>query len=123
DHEFAHWTACLQHAKSVKEAALVTVDFMRKTALQSLARVVQPLLRVTDTVQQLVRERPRATVDPALKIGNVGHDQFRRSARRRRAQVCDEIANSEVDLVTDCRDDRHGGMDYCARDNLFVEFP
>ena len=53
-HKLAHWTACLQHAKSVKEAALVTVDFMRKTALRNFAGVIESLLRVARAVEQLL---------------------------------------------------------------------
>ena len=86
----------------MQETALITVDLMRETTLQSLARVVEPLLRVADSVQQLARERAHATVEPPLKVDNIGHDQFRGSAGCRRAQIRDEIADGKINFVTHC---------------------
>ena len=71
----------------MQEAALVTVDLVREAALQSLARVVESLLRVAYAVQQLARERAGATVDAPLEIVNIGHNQFRCRARCGRAEI------------------------------------
>ena len=76
------------------EVAFVTVELVREATLQSLARVIQTLLGLADPAEQLARQRPCATVDPPLQIDSVGHDQFSRGARRRRAQVGDEIGRS-----------------------------
>ncbi len=57
-----------------EEAALVTVDLVREAALQSFARVIKPLLRVADPVEQLAPERAGATINPSLEIDNVGHN-------------------------------------------------
>src|SRR5438067_809778 len=89
-----------QGGHDVGEATLVAVDPVRETTLQRLTRVVQSLLRVAHTVQQLACKRACATVDPPLEVNNIGHDQFRGSARCRRAQVGDEIADGEIDFVT-----------------------
>ena len=96
---------------------------MRKTALQGFARVIEPLLRVAYAVEQLAAQRARATIDLALEIDDVRDNQFGGGARGRRAQIRDKIANGKIDFVTDCRDDWHGGMEYCARDDLFIELP
>src|SRR5438552_18755278 len=85
--------------------------------------MIESLLRVADAVKQLATERAGATVDPALKIDDVRHDQFCRGARRWRAQVSDEIADGKIDFVTHRRNDWHCGMENCARNNFFVEFP
>ena len=92
NHEFAPGTTCLQRTRDMEKAALVTVELVRKAALQSFARVIQPLLRVAHPVEQLARERAGATVDTSLEIVNIGNNQFRCRARRRRAQIRDEIA-------------------------------
>src|SRR5438552_10093458 len=122
-HEFAHRTAHLQRGSDVEETAPVTVDLVREAALQNLACVIQALLRVAYPVQQLACERAGATVDPPLKIDNIRHNQFRRGARRWRAQIRNEIADGEIDFVTDRGDNWHRGMKNRARDNLFVELP
>jgi hypothetical protein len=83
----------------VEKAALVGVDLVCEATLQSLARVIQPLLRIANPIQQLARERARATVDLSLKIHNVGHDQFRRGTGCRCAQIRDEIAYGKIDFV------------------------
>src|SRR5437773_11048072 len=103
-YELAGGTARLQSGSDVEETAFVAVDLVRKAALQGLARVVEPLLRVAHPVQQLAGKPARATVNSSLKIDNIGHNQFCRSARCRRAQIGDEIANGKIDFVTDCRD-------------------
>src|SRR6266508_1027285 len=96
---------------------------MRETTLQGIPRMVEPLLRVAYTVQQLAAQRARATIDLPLQIDDVGDNQFGGSAWGRRAQVCDKIANGEIDFVTDSRDDWHCGMEYRTRDDLFIELP
>src|SRR5262249_17458796 len=103
------------------QPAFINLDLVRKTALQGLSRVIEPLLRVAYPVEQLALPRARATFDLALEIGDVGDNQFGGSARGRRTQVCDEIAYGKIDFVTDCRDDRYSRMEYCARDDLFIE--
>src|SRR5204863_6423582 len=103
-HEFAGGTARLQSGSDVEETAFVAVDLVGKAALQGLASVVEPLLRVAHPVQQLACKPARANVNSPLKIHNIGYNQFCRSARCRRAQIGDEIANGKIDFVTDCRD-------------------
>src|SRR5215468_8521176 len=105
------------------QPAFITLDLVRKTALQGLTRVIEPLLRVANAIKQLPSQSAQATVDLSLEINDVRDNQFGGSARSRRTQVCDEIANGEIDFVTDCRDDWHEGMEYRARDDLFVELP
>jgi hypothetical protein len=107
----------------VVEAALVTVDLVREATLQRLARMIETLLCVPDSAKQLARERTRATIEPSLKIENIGYDQFRAGTWCGRAQVGHEIADGKIDFVTDRRDNWHSGIEYCASDNLFVEFP
>ena len=97
-HQLVQWAACLQNAKGMHDGALHRVDVVRETTLQSLAPVIQALLRVAYTVQQLARKQARATLDLPLKIDNIGDNQFRGGTGRRRAQVCDEIGNREIDL-------------------------
>ena len=72
--EFPRRTARLQRPRDVEKGALVTVDLMRETALQSLACVIQPLLRVAYPVEKLTRDRARATVDSPPKLDNIGHN-------------------------------------------------
>src|SRR5437763_3118317 len=122
-HEFAYGTACLHHTNSFVEASFVTLDFVRKTALQGMLRVVQPLLRVAYAVEQLLTQRARATIDLALEIDDIRDNQFRGSTGGRRTQVCDKIATGKIAFVTHSRDDWHGGEEYCARDELFIELP
>src|SRR6266481_8163635 len=105
------------------QTALVALNLMRETTLQGIPRVVEPLLRVAYAVQQLPAQRARATIDLALEIYDIRDNQFGGSARGRRAQICDKIANGEIDFVTDSRDDWHGGMEYRASDDLFIELP
>src|SRR5512132_3288882 len=105
------------------QTTLVTLNLMRETTLQGIPRVVQPLLRVAYVVQQLAAQRARATIDLPLEIYDIRHNQFGGSARGRRAQSCDKVANGKIDFVTDSRDDWHGGMEYRARDDLFIELP
>ena len=105
------------------ETALVALNLMRETTLQGIARVIEPLLRVAYAVQQLAAQRARATIDLALEIDDIRDNQFGGSTRGRRAQICDKIANGKIDFVTDRRDDWHGGMEYRARDDLFIELP
>ena len=105
------------------QTALVALNLMRETTLQGIPRVVEPLLRVAYAVQQLAAQRARATIDLALEIYDIRDNQFGGSARCRCAQIRDKIANGKIDFVTDSRDDWHGGMEYRARDDLFVELP
>src|SRR2546430_11755034 len=105
------------------DGSLHRVDVVRETTLQYLAPVIQALLRVAYTVQQLARKQARVTLDLPLKIDNIGDDQFRGDTRRRRAQVCDKIGNREIDFVTDRRDNRHGGMKYGSGDKILVDLP
>jgi hypothetical protein len=107
----------------VKKAALVAVDPVCEATLQSLARVIQPLLRLADPVQQLARKRARTTVDLSLKVRDVGHDQFRRGTGRGRTQIRNEIADGEIDFVANGRDDWHRGMKYRSCDDFFIELP
>jgi hypothetical protein len=107
----------------VEKTALVTVDLVREAALQNLACVVQPLLRVLDPVEQLARKPARATIDPPVKIDNIRDNQFRCSARCGRAQISNEITDGKIDFVTDRRDNWHRGIKYCPCNNLFVELP
>src|SRR5436190_23855296 len=122
-HEFTRGTARLQRGSDVEETAFVAVDLVRKAALQGLAGVVEPLLRVAHPAQQLPRKRACATIDPSLKIDNIGHNQFRRSARCGRAQIRYEITDRKIDFVTYRRDNWHRGIEYCSCNNLFVELP
>src|SRR5512132_2010879 len=105
------------------QTALVALNLMRKTTLQGIPRVVEPLLRVAYAIQQLAAQRARATVDLALEIYDIRDDQFGRGAWGRCAQICDKVADGKIDFVTDSRDDWHGGMEYRARNDLFVELP
>src|SRR6266566_1795311 len=122
-HQLAHWTACLHHTQGMVQTALVALNLMRQTTLQGVPRVVEPLLRVAYAVQQLAAQRARATIDLALEIYDIRDNQFGGSARGRRAQICDKVANGKIDFVTDSRDDWHGGVEYRASDDLFIELP
>src|SRR5947207_8768716 len=122
-HEFPRGTARLQRSSDVEETAFVALDLVRKAALQGLASVVEPLLRVAHPVQQLACKPAHATVNSPLKIHNIWYDQFCRGTRCRSAQIRDEIADCEIDFVTDCRDNWHRGIEYCSCNNLFVELP
>src|SRR6266487_774495 len=122
-HELPCGAARLQRAKIMQETALITVDLVRETTLQSLARMIQSLLHLADSVQQLPRERARATIDTPLKIAKIWHNQFCGSTRSRRAQVSDKIADGEIDFMANCRDNWHSRMKYCSCDNFFVELP
>jgi hypothetical protein len=107
----------------VEKAALVAVDPVCEATLQSLARVIQPLLRLADAVQQLARKRARTTVDLSLKIRDVGDDQFCRGTGRGRPQIRNEIANRKIDFVPDRGDNWHCGIEYRSCHNLFVKLP
>src|SRR6188472_3190886 len=122
-HQFAHGAACLHHTKSLVQSALVAFNFVRKTAVQGMAGMVEPLLRVVYAVQRLPPQGANTTIDLALQIDDIGDNQFGRGARSRRAQICDKVANGEIDFVTHSRDDWHGRMEYRARHNLFIELP
>src|SRR4051794_37006145 len=122
-HQFAHGTARLHHTKSMIQSAFVALNFVGETTLQGVPSVIESLLRVAYTVQQLAAERVRATFDLPLDVDEIRDNQFGGGAWRRRAQICYKIADGKIDFVTDRRDDWHGGMEYCARDDLFVELP
>src|SRR5207249_7544156 len=122
-HELPRKLSGLQRRCNVEEPVFITVNLVREATLQSLARVVQPLLRVAQPVQQLAHKHARATIDPPVKIDNIGYNQFRRSARCRRAQIRDEIPNRKIDFVTYRRDNWHHGIEYCSCDDLFIELP
>src|SRR6476660_4376362 len=122
-HQFVHGTARLHHTQGMVQTALVALNLMRETTLQGVPRVVDPLLRVAYAVKQLAPQRARATIDLALEIYDIRDNQFGRGTWGRRAQICDKIANGKIDFVTDCRDDWHVGMEYCASDDLFIELP
>ena len=107
----------------MEKTALVALNLVAEAALQRFARVIQTLLRVAEPIHQLAPERTRATIDAPLKIDNIGDNQFRGGAGGGRAQISDEIADGKIDFVTHRRDNGHGGMEYCACDNLFVELP
>src|SRR3954454_22587327 len=85
--------------------------------------MIETLLCVASPVQQLTCKRAGGPVDVAAKINNVRDDQFRSSARRRRSQVRDKIADGEINFMTDCRDNRYCRMENSPRDDLFVELP
>src|SRR6478752_7126207 len=97
-HELPRKLSGLQCVNHIQEAPLVALNFVRKTALQGIARMIESLLSIPHAVEQLTPQRARATIDLALEIG-------------------------DVDFVTDCRDDWYSRMEYCARDDLFVELP
>src|SRR5262249_13157088 len=105
------------------QPAFINLDLMRKTALQGLARVIEPLLRIAYPVEQLALQRARATFDVALEIYDIGDNQFGGSAWSRRPKVCGEIANGKIDFVADGRDDWQRRMENRARDDLFIELP
>ena len=107
---------------------------------------VELLLRVAHPLHQLTRERalgeetePGQTllkkiaqtflkailqiVHPARKLSGVGHNQFGRRARRRRAEIGDEICDREINFVADGADDRNGRVKNGARHDFFVELP
>src|SRR5258705_13334602 len=107
-HELPRKLSGLQCGHDVGETPLVALNFMRETTLQGIPRVVEPLLSVAYAVQQLAAQRARATIDLALEIYDIRDNQFGGSARRRCAQICDKVADSEIDFVTDSRDDWHG---------------
>src|SRR5437773_7858065 len=107
-HQLAHWTARLHHTQGMVQTAVVALNLMRETTLQGIPRVVEPLLRVAYAIQQLTAQRARAAIDLALEIYDIRDNQFGGSARRRCAQICDKVADSEIDFVTDSRDDWHG---------------
>src|SRR6266536_851036 len=92
-HELARRTACLQRTDDVEEAAFVAVDLMREATLQSLARVIEALLRVAHPVEQLAPDCTCAVIHVPAKIGNVRYNEFSCSARCGRAQVGYEIAD------------------------------
>ena len=102
-HEFAGGAACLQCCGNVEEAALVTVDLVAETAPQSLARMIEPLLRFAHPVEQLAPDCTRAVVHVPSKIGNVRDNKFCRCARSRGAQVGHEIDFTISDFVADLR--------------------
>src|SRR5215475_1838990 len=122
-HQLAQRTARLHHTKSMVQPPFVSLNLVRKTALQGIARVIKALLRVANAIQQLAAKRECATVDLPLEIYDIRDNQFGGSARRGRAQVSHKIANGKIDFVTDRRDYWHRGMEYRARDNLLVELP
>src|SRR5215475_6469131 len=105
------------------QPAFITLDLVRKTALQGFTRVIETLLRVASAIKQLPSQGAQATVDLSLEINDVRDNQLGGSARGWRAQVCDKITNGKINFVTDRRDDWHDGMEYRARDDLFVELP
>src|SRR6266850_31310 len=105
------------------QTALAALNLMRETTLQGIPRVIEPLLRVTYAVQQLAAQRARAPIDLALEIYDIRDNQFGGSARGRCAQICDKVANGKIDFVTDRRNDWHGGIEYRASDDLFIELP
>src|SRR5438093_11695059 len=98
-HQLVPRAACLQNAKGMHDGALHRVDVVRETTLQCLVPVIQALLRVAYTVQQLARKQARATLDLPLKIDNIGDDQFRGGTRRWSAKVCVAIGNRDYVLV------------------------
>ncbi len=59
----------------------------------------------------------------AARSRDIGHDQFGRGARRRRAQIGDEIRDREIDFVADRAHDRNRRMENGAGHDLFVELP
>src|SRR5205823_1522776 len=95
-HEFARGTARLQRGSDVEETAFVAVDLVRKAALQGLAGVVEPLLCVSQSLDQFTANRAFASIDLPSKIDNVWHDHFRRSARCGRAQIRHEITDRKI---------------------------
>src|SRR5262249_49503525 len=100
-HELPRKLSGLQCVNHIQEAPLVALDLVHKTALQGLSRVIEPLLRVAYPVEQLAVQRARATIDLALEIYDIRHNQIRGSTRSRRTKICDKIANSKIDFVTD----------------------
>src|SRR5258707_1046657 len=107
----------------MREDPTIIVDLVTETAAQSLARVIEPLLRVAHPIEQLAAKPPRAGVEITDKIDNVADNQFRGRARCRRAQVGDEVANGKIDFVANGGDNRHLSTRDGARDDLFVELP
>jgi hypothetical protein len=64
--QFANRTARLYDPESMIQAVFEALNFMRETALQGFARVIQALLRIPYTVEQLASQRPRAPIDLPL---------------------------------------------------------
>jgi len=52
----------------VGEVAPVTVDLVREATLQRFPRMIEALLSVAHPIEQPARKRPRATIEPPLKI-------------------------------------------------------
>src|SRR5215211_3201160 len=100
-HQLPRKLSGLQRSGDMVQTALVALNLMRETTLQGIPHVVQLLLRVAYAVQQLVAKRARATIDLALEIHDIRDNQFGSSARGRRAQIRDKVANGKIDFVTD----------------------
>ena len=64
--QLAHGAARLHRTNGMVQPALVALNLVRKTALQGIPRVVEPLLRVAHASQQLAAQRARATIDLPL---------------------------------------------------------
>src|SRR5262249_24552782 len=121
--QLAHWTARLQHIERVGESATVVVDLVGKRASQNFTGVIEPLLRVAHSIKQFAAKNTRAAVEMTAKIDHVLYDKLGGRAGRWRAQVGDEIANGEIDLVADRGNDRHIHAGDRTGDNFFIELP
>ena len=122
-HQFAQRAAGLQGRESMRKSASIILDLVGEATAQRFTGMIEPLLPIAHSVDQLPAESARAGLDVPAKIDNVGHDQLRGRARRRRTQVGHEIGDGEIDLVPNRRNDRHCHVSNCARHYLFIELP
>ncbi len=90
---------------------------------RSFTRVIEPLLRVAHSIEQLATNSARERVEMTAKIDNVGHDQLGGGAGRWCAQIGDEIGDREIDLVSNRGDDRQFCRGNGARDDFLIELP
>ncbi len=60
--------ACLQGTRYVEEDALVTINLVHEATLESFPRMIEALLSVAHPIEQPARKRPRAAIEPPLKI-------------------------------------------------------
>ena len=102
--QLASGAASLQRASDVDETALVIVDLVRETPAQSFASVID-LLLASRRSGSAIHGQPRVRIHRSRRRRSTmsGHDQFRRGAGSRCAQIRHEIADSEIDFVSNRR--------------------
>src|SRR5262249_46965495 len=79
-HEFTRRTAGLQGGEGVDKPAPVIVDLVCEAAAQCFASVIEPLLPIAHSVDQLPADSAHARVHLPAKIDNIGNDQLRGGA-------------------------------------------